>query len=262
MRDREMAGPAGAAAGAASGAAGAGGTEGVTLEANKAGAETAPPRMRSPWMLYLLILVCIAPVLASYLAYYVFPPSERTNYGMLIEPQRPVPSVAATLLHPAAAPAAPGAPVVGGDVSAGSAAEALASGALAAHGLVALKGQWLLVAIDSGVCELRCAEKLFFMRQTHVSLGKERGRLDRVLLVTDENPLPPAVLAAHPDLVVLRVKQHDIESLFPVAQDTSLADHIYLIDPLHNLMMRFPKDPDPTRTRKDLQKLLRASRIG
>ena len=40
------------------------------------------------------------------------------------------------------------------------------------------------------------------------------------------------------------------------------ADHIYLIDPLGNLMMRFPRDPEPGRMIKDLSRLLKASRIG
>ncbi len=39
-------------------------------------------------------------------------------------------------------------------------------------------------------------------------------------------------------------------------------EHIYLVDPLGNLMMRFPRDPDPSRMVKDLQRLLKASRIG
>ena len=83
-----------------------------------------------------------------------------------------------------------------------------------------------------------------------------------MLLVTDTTVLPAGILAAHPDMTVLRVDPHDLATLFPVEADTGLADHIYLIDPLHNLMMRFPQHPDPTRTRKDLQKLMRASRIG
>jgi hypothetical protein len=201
------------------------------------------PARRAAWKLYLLILLCIAPVVASYLAYYVFPPSERTNYGTLIEPQRPVPAIAVTLVH---APEDKAAQVP----------------ALPSQGLAALKGQWIMLAIDRGACELACAEKLFFMRQTHVALGKERSRLNRVLLVTDETPLPAAVLAAHPDLAVLRVRRDEAAALFPVQAGTSLDDHIYLIDPLHNLMMRFPKQPDPARTRKDLLKLLKASRIG
>jgi hypothetical protein len=39
-------------------------------------------------------------------------------------------------------------------------------------------------------------------------------------------------------------------------------DHIYVIDPLGNLMMSFPRDPDPSKILKDLQRLLRLSQIG
>jgi hypothetical protein len=35
-----------------------------------------------------------------------------------------------------------------------------------------------------------------------------------------------------------------------------------MIDPLGNLMMRFPKDADPNRIKKDLGRLLKASSIG
>jgi len=42
----------------------------------------------------------------------------------------------------------------------------------------------------------------------------------------------------------------------------AVADHIYLIDPLGNLMMRYPRDPEPARIIKDLQRLLKYSRIG
>ena len=218
----------------------------VTNSVHDRPAAAPPPARRSLWKMYLLLLVCIAPVVASYLAYYVFPPSERTNYGSLIEPQRPVPPIPASVVHAPEGVAAPGSPVA----------------ALPTEGLAALKGHWIMLAVDQGACELSCAEKLFFMRQTHASLGKERDRLARVLLVTDDTPLPAAILVAHPDLTVLRVAQEDLTALFPVDAGAALVDHIFLIDPLHNLMMRFPKSPDPARTRKDLQKLLRASRIG
>jgi len=204
------------------------------------------PVRRSSWKLNLLLAVCTAPVVASYLMYYVFPPSERTNYGDLVDPQRPVPTIAAAVVHAPEGAAAQGKPVA----------------ALQDQGLAALMGQWILLAIDQGACAVPCAEKLFFMRQTHVSLGKERNRLERVLLLTDASALPAGVLAAHPDMTVLRVDPLELAGLFPVEADTGFADHIYLIDPLHNLMMRFPKGPDPTRTRKDLKQLMRASRIG
>jgi len=44
--------------------------------------------------------------------------------------------------------------------------------------------------------------------------------------------------------------------------ESSPEDHIYLVDPLGNLMMRFPRDPDPARVIKDIQRLLRSSSFG
>ena len=39
-------------------------------------------------------------------------------------------------------------------------------------------------------------------------------------------------------------------------------DHLYVIDPIGNLMMRFPKEADLNRVKKDLIQLLKASQIG
>ncbi|MNC92394.1 hypothetical protein D3C83_88130 [compost metagenome] len=39
-------------------------------------------------------------------------------------------------------------------------------------------------------------------------------------------------------------------------------DHIYLLDPLGNLVLRYPRDADPSRMKKDLERLLKVSRIG
>jgi hypothetical protein len=49
-------------------------------------------------------------------------------------------------------------------------------------------------------------------------------------------------------------------SAFPAERDPE--DHIYLIDPLGNLMLRFPKDAEPTRMKKDLERLLKVSSVG
>ena len=51
-----------------------------------------------------------------------------------------------------------------------------------------------------------------------------------------------------------------IGAAFPAAG--AITNHIYVIDPLGNLMMRFPRDPDPSRMLEDLQRLLKVSRIG
>ena len=125
-----------------------------------------------------------------------------------------------------------------------------------------LRGRWILLAVDGNGCATACAEKLFFSRQTHAMLGRDRGRVSRALILTDDQPLPQALLDAHPDLTVVRVDPARLQALLPPPENGTVRDVLYLIDPLHNLMMRFPKDPEPNGVRRDLQKLLRASRIG
>jgi hypothetical protein len=44
------------------------------------------------WKMFLVLLICAAPVVASYLAYYVIRPGTTKSYGELIQPQRPLPA--------------------------------------------------------------------------------------------------------------------------------------------------------------------------
>ena len=66
---------------------------------------------------------------------------------------------------------------------------------------------------------------------------------------------------AQPDLA-LRAPADAVNKWLPVEQGGNAADHIYLIDPLGNLMMRFPKNAEPAKVKKDIGKLLKASAIG
>lgn len=61
---------------------------------------------------------------------------------------------------------------------------------------------------------------------------------------------------------MLRVKPAMLKTWLPVEDGTNITDHIFMIDPLGNLMMRFPKDADPNKIKRDIAKLLKASRIG
>ena len=84
----------------------------------------------------------------------------------------------------------------------------------------------------------------------------EAGNRHRTWLVTDDAPPPPALLAQHPDVVAARV-----------APDALAAwgrggDRIYVVDPLGNLVLAFPREPDVKAMARDLTRLLKASRIG
>jgi cytochrome oxidase Cu insertion factor (SCO1/SenC/PrrC family) len=120
-----------------------------------------------------------------------------------------------------------------------------------------LKGKWVLVQFDGGACTAACERKLYFMRQVRRAQGKEMPRVARLWLVTDAVAPRAEVLAAIEGTVVAALPA-GLD--FPAEQ--SVTGHLYLVDPLGNLMMRFPRDPDPARVIKDLQRLLKASSFG
>ena len=120
-----------------------------------------------------------------------------------------------------------------------------------------LKGKWVLVQFDGGACDAGCERKLYFMRQVRRAQGREMPRVARLWLVTDKVAPRAEVLAAIEGTVIIPAPA-GVD--FPA--ERSVSDHIYLVDPLGNLMMRFPRDPDPSRVIKDMQRLLRASSFG
>jgi len=120
--------------------------------------------------------------------------------------------------------------------------------------LAALRGKWVLVSFDRAACDAYCEKKLYFMRQVRRAQGKEQARVERLWVVTDAGAPRPELLAAIEGTHLAR----NASGEFPGERSA----HIYLVDPLGNLMMRFPRDPDPSRMLKDLQRLLKYSRIG
>lgn len=130
---------------------------------------------------------------------------------------------------------------------------------LEVEALAPLRGRWVLVQIDGGACDAYCERKLYFMRQVRRATGRDMARVERLWLVTDDVAPAPALLAAIEGTVIARA---DARLLARLPAEGSPAAHIYLVDPLGNLMLRFPRDPDPSRMLKDLQTLLRVSRFG
>jgi len=125
--------------------------------------------------------------------------------------------------------------------------------------IAALKGKWVLVQFDRGACDAACERKHYFMRQVRRAQGRQMHRVERLWVVTDETE-PRAPLLAAIEGTALIARGAALAASFPA--ERAATDHIYLVDPLGNLMLRFPVDPDPARVIKDLQRLLRASSFG
>jgi hypothetical protein len=185
------------------------------------------------WKLLLVLAVCAFPLLGSYFTYYVLKPTARHNYGALLDPRaHPIPALDATTLD--GKPAA----------------------------LEAYKGKWIMLLAMPSDCRQACRQQLFAMRQLRLMQGKDMARLERVWLVTDAQPLDTIVLREFDGTDMLRVSAAAVRRWLPAEAGGEPAGHLYLIDPLGNLMMRFPKDADPSRVKKDIAKLLKASAIG
>jgi hypothetical protein len=222
-------------------------------------ATQAAPRKRNLWPLWGVLAVTIAPVIASYVMYYGVKPEGRTNYGDFIEPQVTVATLAVT---PMVTPQAESAFLA-------VQAEPRTRRTLAQLGHWG--GRWLMVRVGPAACSQSCQEELWLMRQIRLTTGRERDRVERIWIVTDGQTPDPALIAQHDGLWVVRLG-HPSTSDSLVANWLSVArqsvdrnggaSNIWLVDPLSNLMMRFPDNPDPNGMKKDINRLLKASRIG
>jgi hypothetical protein len=221
-----------------------------------------PLPKRSMRTFWLVVLVCIAPVLASYLLYYGIRPEGRTNYGTLLDPQI---SARAVALQPMVRP-----------VTESGFLDVLA--ALPTDhprrrltSLDDFRGRWLLVRVGPAACDAVCTQQLWVMRQLRLTTGRDRDRVERLWLVTDTSKPPDETLADYEGTWTLSVdaasladwpEQNPGSPSVQGATASLASSHLWLVDPLGNLMMRFPSDPDPAKMKKDILKLLKASRVG
>jgi len=183
-------------------------------------AVTTPPSQgtarRNRRTLLLIAFVAIAPVIASYAAYYLFPRDKQINYGELLA-TKPAPAIASFKWD---------------------------------------DGKWTLAIAAGGACDASCIAALYATRQARTIQGREMERVRRVWFVTDDATPEPALLVQHPELIVVRDAKNAFAS-WPAGDQ-----RIYLVDPLGNMVLAWPRDPDIKKLAKDVERLLRASRIG
>lgn len=196
----------------------------------------APPQTLTPGrraMLLATALLLMPFAVAFGLYWFEWRPASTGNYGELIQPPRPLP--------PGGLAEASGAPLP----------------------TAGLHGKWLLVLAGDGPCDAACAQQIRLMRQIQVSLNKEMGRLRRVWLSAGAaaDPALPELRRQYPDLVVAVPPDGDGGAAWRAALDGATY-RLYVVDPLGNVMMRYAPDADPTRVRKDLERLLKYSWVG
>ena len=181
---------------------------------------------RSNRVVWIVLAVCLLPVVASTVLYLLWKPSSFVNHGELIEP---IPLAELSFLR-----------------SEGQ-----------AFTFKQLEGRWVLVSVDSADCDDYCNRKLYLMRQIRLVQGKDADRVERVWLITDGKSPAAATTAKYEGTIQVLLANAAQLAVFPATPDAS--EHIYVVDHLGNLMMRYSRDVDPNLMKKDIAKLLRIS---
>lgn len=182
--------------------------------------------------LWLILAVCLLPFVASTALYYLAPPKNRMNYGDLITPPLPLPELVLEGID--------GKPIQ----------------------LNSLRGRWTMAHVDGAGCAAACQDKLYKLRQVRLTQGKNMDRVQRLWIVTDEAPISDSLLRDYSGTIIVRADKARLSELLRVLPATaSPEDHIWIVDPLGNVMLRYPPGADPSRMKNDLTRLLRVSRI-
>ena len=134
---------------------------------------------------------------------------------------------------------------------------------MAAHfPLQQLRGKWLFVTVDDAACDAYCEKKLWQIRQVRKTQGKYPERIERVWLVTGGGQPAERLRTEYDGTWMVMQARRQSRCSKPCRMPARARDHIYLVDPLGNLVLRYPRDADPSRMKKDLDRLLKVSRIG
>ncbi len=190
-------------------------------------------------MIFLLFSV---PFIASTITFLVWKPTITNNYGELIVPVVPLPE---TKLHQVESTPPTSSAVSSADT------ELIEK---------SLRGKWLMLTRDSGVCEEACRKKLYAMRQARLSLGREQDRVLRVILVDDDMAPSAALAREFAGTIWISAKASPWLKLLPAPADSR--NHLYGVDTLGNVFMRYSGDPDIKRMMQDFKQVLKASQIG
>lgn len=186
-------------------------------------------------LVIVLLLFFVPPTVATLLYFSGWRPLNTTNHGELIVPARPVED---------------------------RDFQSLANKTVK---LSEFRGKWLMVYLDSSSCSVECSKQLFFMRQTHLSQGKDFDRIQRLFILTDINDIDSLKpkLIDYPEMQVLKIDSKTIPKLldeFGMNDKSGIEQHnIYFVDPLGNLMMKYRPGTEPAGVRKDLERLLKYS---
>lgn len=119
--------------------------------------------------------------------------------------------------------------------------------------------KWLVLLVAER-CGEGCTAALHDIRQVHIALNRESGRVRRAVWARE---LPEGVLDQYPALVPLELQSGlDSPGTLPGNANLDQSHQIYVVDPNGNVVLRYDDSNAPEDLLDDLKKLLRLSNIG
>ena len=186
------------------------------------GAATPAARRNGRLILLAIVAIGVLPLVAALYFRYVSPPEVKATVG---QPLDPMPLPFEFLQRP--------------------------DGAALEH--PAVSGKWLLIFAAPGACDERCQHTLYLTRQARTAQGRNVTRIDRLWLLTDASTPAADLMAAHPDLVL--IKATDAKVLEVLGGKDSRK--INLVDRRGLLVFRYSDDPEPKAFIRELGKLIK-----
>lgn len=185
-----------------------------------------------------VIAVIFIPAMAAWLVYMnpTWIPTKQSNFGAIISPVRPLPDLSLISL-----------------------------GDNAPLPLTDLRGKWTLLSIAHATCGQACRANIHKMRQVRLALGKDMTRLKRLLIMDDFSTggfFKPS--SEYAGTTYATGSKDTIDRLMALLEPegSTAIDHLYIIDPLGNLMMHYLPNADGVGVVKDMERLLKVSQIG
>jgi len=119
---------------------------------------------------------------------------------------------------------------------------------------------WALIYVQTADCDGNCREAVERLAAVRLALGRELGRVHRMLVYRGERP----TFTNDAGLELARVDDgRDAEWLAAVATEDSLrTGRVLIADPLGNLVASYPPDVPQKELLRDLKRLLSVSQIG
>ncbi len=128
---------------------------------------------------------------------------------------------------------------------------------------------WLLVFANGSDCEQSCEERIHYLQQLHIALGKNIQRVRRYYLNVSGNPLSSEVADLfrneYPSMGVAQSDKEVITANLAAAGamlDFTEQSYVILIDPVGNVMMYYTEDQEAEDIMSDLETLLKYSSLG